>query len=696
MPPPPSPRHAERQQLDRDFADEQALLARARRALAWMLEHARMRVATGEEVAGDRYTAERLGRMLKSYAKELAEEPDSPLYFGRLWFDDGPDAGEHRDQTYYIGRRRIIDASGGQPLVIDWRAPVSSRFYRASAHDRQGVTSRRRFGWTTYHPVRLTGFEDERLDRGEELGTASRLLTAEIERPRVGPMRDIVATIQPEQDELVRAELDHSLCVQGGPGTGKTAVGLHRAAYLLYVHRRRLKRNGVLVVGPNPAFLQYISAVLPALGEVDVQQRTLDEVLGERPPRAVDTDEAARVKHDPRMAAVLRRALYARIREPVESILVSDDGYRLRVPVTALAAQVATIRREDVPYGVGRERLRARIVAMAQRQLEAHGETPAKAWLDRIGRTRPVVAALDHAWPKVHPEELLTTLLAGPEALARAADGVLSAEEQQAIRWQRPPRSFKSAKWSAADHVLLDELAGLIEHPEGYRHIVVDEAQDLSPMQCRALARRSAHGSLTVLGDLAQGTTPWAANDWHEQLAHLGKAGTAVAALTTGFRVPAVVLAYANRLLPGLRITAPATRSMRADGALRIRQVPDLTTAAVAAVDAALGHEGSIAVIATDVRLADLAAALDAAGVAAGGAGADEPGRRVTVLPARLAKGLEFDHVIVVEPDDIVRAEPRGLNRLYVVLTRAVSRLDVLHSRPLPALLAAAPGPLAG
>jgi DNA helicase IV len=679
--------HAEREQLDRDFAEEQVFLARARRALAWMLEHARMRVATGDQVAGDRYTAERLGRMLKSYAKELAEEPDGPLYFGRLQFGDGPDADEHRNQSYHIGRRRITEASG-QALVIDWRATVSSRFYRASARDRQGVICRRRFGWSTRRPVQLTGFEDERLDHGEELGTASRLLTEEIERPRVGPMRDIVATIQPDQDELVRADIEHSLCVQGGPGTGKTAVGLHRAAYLLYVHRRQLKRNGVLVVGPNPAFLHYISAVLPALGEVDVQQLTLDKVFSEDPPRAVDTEEAARVKHDARMAAVLRRALYALITKPTESIALPVDSYRLRVPATVLARQFAMIRAEDVPYGIGRERLRARIVAVLQRQLEWHGESPIRKWLDKIGRSLPVVTALDQAWPKVRPEQLLTTLLTDPDALARAADGLLTAEEQKAILWLRPPRSFKSAKWSAADRVLLDEIAGLIEHPPSFGHIVVDEAQDLSPMQCRAIARRSMHSSLTVLGDVAQGTSPWAATDWHEQLAHLGKDGSAVVALTTGFRVPAVVLAFANRLLPGLHVAAPPTRSIRTDGALRVRHESDLASATVAAVHAALEHEGSVAVIATDQLLPSLRAALTEARLEFNAPEEDMPDQRVTVLPAVLTKGLEFDHVIVVEPDDIVQTEPLGLNRLYVVLTRAVSRLDVLHSRPLPALLA--------
>ncbi|HEY2792324.1 MAG TPA: AAA family ATPase [Micromonosporaceae bacterium] len=673
--------------LEKAFEDELAYLAGARNALGWMLDHARMRVATGDQVAGDGYSAERLGYLLRSYAKELAEDPDSPLYFGRLRFGDGDDADEHRDQTYYIGRRRIIDETG-QPLVIDWRAPVSARFYRASARERLGVASRRRFGWTMHHPVRLTGFEDERLDHGEDLGTGSRLLTAEIERPRVGPMRDIVATIQPDQDELVRADLGTSLCVQGGPGTGKTAVGLHRAAYLLYVHRRELKRNGVLVVGPNPAFLRYISAVLPALGEIDVRQSTLDEVLTEAPPRAIDMDEAARVKHDVRMAVVLRRALYVRISEPAASIVLSDRSYALRVSQPALARLVTTTRAADVPYGVGRERVRARVVSLFLRQLEAHGETPTKRWLDTLGRARAVTAALDQAWPKVRADELLAGLLSDPAALARAADGLLSAEEQKSIVWERPPRSCKSAKWSAADHVLLDEIDGLIEHPAGYRHIVVDEAQDLSPMQCRALARRSAHGSLTVLGDLAQGTSPGAARGWPEQMAHLGRADAAIEELTTGFRVPAVVLAFANRLLPDLDAVVPETRSLRTDGTLRIRSSADPVRAAVDAVRDALEQEGSIGVISADVLQPDLIAALDATGIAVGAAGQDSPDRRVTVLPAALAKGLEFDHVVVVEPGDIVRAEARGHNRLYVVLTRAVSRLDVVHSTPLPVALA--------
>ncbi|GIJ71120.1 HelD family protein [Virgisporangium ochraceum] len=651
---------------------EQAYLDRTRRALAWMLDHARMRVATGDRVAGDRYTAEVLGRMLKSYAKELAEEPDSPLYFGQLRFGTGAGsgAGDHSGQSYHIGRRRITDEAG-ETLVIDWRAPVSARFYRASARDRMGVSVRRRFGWSPRPPVRLTGFEDEHLDRGEETGIGSALLKREIERPRVGPMRDIIATIQPEQDELVRADVADSLCVQGGPGTGKTAVGLHRAAYLLYAHRGQLRRTGVLVVGPNPTFLGHIAAVLPALGEIDVRQHTLDEVLTAREPSTVDSAEAAAVKHDERMAGVLRRALYARVGGPAAPVVVYDGSYVLRVSSGAVAREVRTVLAADLPYLTGRERLRARIVALLQRQLEARGESPNASVLQWLGRRRTVTEALDAAWPKVKPEEVLHAVLSDP------TDDALTAAQRQAIRWAKPPRSVRSARWSAADLVLHDEVAGLLDHPDEVGHLVVDEAQDLSPMQCRALARRSRHGSITVLGDLAQGTTPWAATDWPAQLAHLGKPAAPVVGLTTGFRVPAAVLAFANRLLPALGVEVPTVHSVRSDGTLRVRRATDLARATLTCVTSALDHDGSIAVVATAPRL-------DAVMAAIGDRVSATAATRVTAVPAALAKGLEFDHVVVVEPAEILEAQPRGANRLYVALTRAVSRLDVVHSRPLP------------
>ena len=640
--------------------EERAHLAASRAALARMRDTARHRVATGEAVAGDRYTAESLGRMLKSYAKELNEEPDGPLYFGRIRFSISPEAGYHRGQTYRIGRRHIADEAG-EPLVIDWRAPVSRVFYRASARDPLGVTQRRRYGWSTRGE--LTGYEDEDL---KAPGPLSRFVREEIERPRVGPMRDIVATIQPEQDDLVRAGLDTSVCVQGAPGTGKTAVGLHRAAYLLYTHRQRLKATGVLVIGPNPAFLRYISAVLPMLGEVDVEQRTLEDLLDERPATAVDTPAAAAVKHDIRMAEVIARALDQRVREPDAPLVVADGSARWRVSVDTLRRLVREVRAEDLPYALGRERLRHRIVGLLQRQAERY-ESRSADWHRRMGSSRPVRAVLDHAWPRVRPTDLVADLLADLPADLTA--DLLTDAERAAIR--RP----KNAKQrTAADAVLVDEAAGLIDHLPGFGHIVVDEAQDLSPMQCRALARRSRHGSLTVLGDLAQGTAPWAARSWPEQLAHLGAPEAAVVPLTMGFRVPAVLLAPANRLLAELPVDLPPTTSVRTDGALGFHPTEDLAGTAAEAVRLALKHEGSVAVIAADAAIPALADRI----------ASDE---RLTLLPASLVKGLEFDHVVLVEPADIVDAEPRGRHRLYVVLTRAVSRLDVVHRRRLPSAL---------
>ncbi|MEU7951132.1 AAA family ATPase [Micromonospora chalcea] len=669
--------------LDAELTAERAHLDASRAALKRMRERAEALFATGDKVAGDSYTAEQLGRHMARRVKELADDPTTPLFFGRL--DFGETDPDHAGRDYHVGRRHVTDELG-EPLVLDWRAPVSRSFYRASARDPQGVAVRRRFGFSAGV---LTSFEDEHLDRGEELGTASRILTAEIERPRVGPMRDIVATIQPEQDELVRADLADSICVQGAPGTGKTAVGLHRAAYLLYLHRERLRRSGVLIVGPNRAFLSYIAAVLPALGEVEVEQATVEDLVARVPVRAVDDPAAAALKHDVRMAEVLRRAVEAHIGTPTEPIMVSDGSYRWRIGLDPLHRLVTETRQEGLPYATGRERVRARVVGLLQRQAEARrAESPSDAWLRRMSRIKPVTDLLDAVWPALTPDGLLHRLRTDADALAAAADGLLTPEEQELFRSGKPARTAKATRWTAADTVLIDEVAGLLERPAGFGHVVVDEAQDLSPMQCRAIARRSEHGSITLLGDLAQGTAPWAATDWRESLAHLGKPDAAVVPLSVGFRVPAAVVAFANRLLPALAVDVPPARSLRHDGALDVRTAEDLTAATVAEVRAALAHDGSVGVIAADDAVDRLRAALADAGVATATADDVEAAARVTVVPATLVKGLEYDHVVVVEPAAIVAAEPRGLHRLYVVLTRAVSRLAVLHREPLPAPLA--------
>jgi DNA helicase IV len=297
---------------------------------------------------------------------------------------------------------------------------------------------------------------------------------------------------------------------------------------------------------------------------------------------------------------------------------------------------------------------------------------------------------LDNAWPALTPEALVVAVLTDADLLATAAEGILSEAEQATLRWDKAPRSVKAARFSAADLVLLDEAAGLLEREQSFGHVVVDEAQDLSPMQARAIARRSEHGSITLLGDLAQGTAPWAAVNWRDTLGHLGKPEAVVVPLTVGFRVPAAVVALANRLLPALGVDVPEAVSLRRDGDLAIVGVADASdvdAAMLVEVTAALEHEGSVAVIAADAAVDRLRAHLAAAGLQTATPDDVETEARVTVVPASIVKGLEYDHVIVVEPADIVAAEPRGLHRLYVVLTRAVSSLHIVHAEPLPAAL---------
>ncbi|MFF9798299.1 HelD family protein [Streptomyces rochei] len=673
------------------LARERAHHDHCRTALAAMLDGAREQVVTGEDVSASGADAEVLGYRLRSRAVELRALPQGPLFFGRLDFARTDEAGDHAGQTYHLGRLRITEDPAAPPLVVDWRAPVARAFYQATAADPRGVAVRRRFGWapgSRGDSADLTGLEDEHLTRGET--RASDIVAREIERPRVGPMRDIAATIQPEQDDLVRADLTATVCVQGAPGTGKTAVGLHRAAYLLYTHPRRIARGGLLILGPNPTFLAYIAEVLPTLGETGVRQSTLAREIARHPVTATDDERAAAVKHDARTAEVLRRALYARVSaDAAGSLTVPDGSYRWRVPGDELARIVADVRKEEPPYTVGRERVRARIARYVQERAERRSGPRTTAWTRRIERARPVTACLDAVWPRVRPEEVVADVLGDPEALARAADGLLDDDEQKAVLWTGPGarRSWRSARWSAADLVLLDEVAGLLEHPEGYGHIVVDEAQDLSPMECRAIARRAAFGSLTVLGDLAQGTTPWAARSWRTVLTHLGRPDAPVVPLTTGFRVPQAVVGLTNRLLGRLGVDVPEARSLRPDGELTLRPVAPgrVVDEAVDAVRAALSRDGSVGVVAAEADVPGLRAALDAAGIAA--AGPEELGARVTVAPAGVVKGLEYDHVVAVEPAAIAEAEDtggRGLRRLYVVLTRAVSRLDVVHARPLP------------
>ncbi|MGH8907315.1 MAG: HelD family protein [Egibacteraceae bacterium] len=549
-----------------------------------------------------------------------------PLVFGRIDRADG----EH----YHVGRVAVA-GEDLTPLVVDWRAPVAEPFYRATPHAPLGLVRRRHF---RARGPRLLGMDDERFGAGG--GHADLPLVGEgalleaLSRSRTGRMTDIVETIQAEQDAVIRAPLEGVLVVQGGPGTGKTAVALHRAAYLLYTHRTRLERTGVLLVGPTPVFLRYIEDVLPGLGEQRVRLATVRDLVGWCVPTVTDPPQVARLKGEPRMAAALAKA--------------------------------------------------------------GGGDSPLLTLRD---------------------------LLSSPERLARAGDGLLSAEEQAALC-----RPGDWPGWSEADLPLLDELAALrpprrarsrrprldqeerwyverfiaeiaATHPmdeimtrdlfkhvvetrleleestddadEGtYGHVLVDEAQDLSPMQWRMLTRRCPSRSMTVVGDLGQATGPWAAQRWEDVTDLLNAHRTTVAELTINYRTPEEIMAFADAIRPPwLR---PARPVRRAGAPPVIQQVgEDALPAAVAAAiaDALAAVEGTVGVVAGDALLPHLAATDDADG-------------RVTILGVRDAKGLEFDAVIVVEPAAI--ADETGLRALYVALTRATQRLTVIRTRPLP------------
>nr|WP_306186835.1 UvrD-helicase domain-containing protein [Streptomyces sp. MK5] len=653
------------------------------------------------DVTANWVNAEVLAHQIDERIKALADLSDTPLFFGRLDYLHAPGAEQAEGaggERFYIGRRHVHDADG-DPMVIDWRAPVSQPFYRASKKDPMDVALRRRFGYTGGD---LTAYEDEHLSDPAEpaepsgAATAGKLLQQEIERPRVGPMRDIVATIQPEQDEIVRSGLGGTVCVQGGPGTGKTAVGLHRVAYLLYAHRERLARTGTLVIGPNKSFLHYIEQVLPALGELTVRQATVDDLVAHVELRGTDDAPAAIVKGDARMAQVLRRAVYAHVTMPTEPVVVVRGSRRWRVPAYELEELVRELLDRGIRYGAAREALPQRIAHAVLVQMERAGEAPDDRVQDAVARNAAVKAAVKAVWPAVDPAKLVLRLLTDADFLAAHAEGILTEEEQKTILWAGPVRSVRSAKWSAADAVLIDEAADLVERTHSLGHVVLDEAQDLSPMQYRAVGRRCSTGSATVLGDLAQGTTPWATRTWEEALAHLGKSEGVVEELTAGFRVPTDVITYASRLLPDIAPGLTPVASVRENpGFFEIR--PTGADAAgdadvVAACEELLRNEGSIGLIAADARVPALAKALTAAGLTYLSPGEETTAEtRLTLVPASLAKGLEYDYVVLDEPRAVVDGEPderTGLRRLYVALTRAVSGLIVTHKAALPPQLA--------
>ncbi|MEY2451258.1 MAG: hypothetical protein QOD92_832 [Acidimicrobiaceae bacterium] len=659
-----------------DLEPEQRHLDHAYRCLASMRERTEATMSI-DDMAAQAVDAEIARWHLQQRLRAL--DIDVPgLAFGRIDEEGTPKA---PGPTWYVGRRHVEDERG-EPVVVDWRAGVSTPFYRATAADPFGLHMRRRFMMTNRSVDDLFDevFDDPDSVHAARHGGIPDPLLAELERERTGEMRDIVATIQAEQDVVIRAPLESCLVVQGGPGTGKTAVGLHRAAFLLYEHRQLLDQETVLVIGPNPVFLRYISQVLPSLGETAVRQSTVERLLGGR-VRAFDPPDAAALKGDARMATVLLRAAAATIKPPTEDVSIATNWGRIRLSRDEIIAAINEIRERDVPHNVGRNAMRTQLVRMAEQDIaeRRNDDTAPLGFADDLRTNKQFQSALA-GWPAVSPPTLVRRLLSSRSALRAAADGVLD-DAEQTLLLRKATRRADDEPWTAADLVLVDEAEAIADGVRRtYGHIVVDEAQDLTAMELRALARRCPRHSMTVLGDLAQATRPGAQRSWDDVLTHLGSPeGADFTELDLGYRVPAPIIDFANRLLVEAAPDVRPTRSVREAGepphVVGIAGGPDDLSAAVHGIVAELAVRwSSVGVIVP----AGVDVLVDAAS-------------NVTVVSPPEAKGLEFDAVVVVEPAKFVPADGdehrAGLRLLYVALTRAVQTLTIVHREPLPPLL---------
>ncbi len=644
---------------------EQAYLDRAYAHLSRMRERTKQ-AASITESAAQAVDSSIARAHLHARLRTLDTDVDG-LTFGRLDAEDG--------DTWYVGRRHVEDERG-DPVVVDWRAPVSTPFYRATAADPMELRRRRRFLMTARQVDDLFDevFDDpDSVDAAHHGGIPDPLL-AELERSRTGEMRDIVATIAAEQDVVIRAPIDTCLVVQGGPGTGKTAVGLHRAAFLLFEHREQLDKEGVLVVGPNPLFLRYIAQVLPSLGEAATRQTTVERLVGGRVLRS-DAPELARLKGDARLAQVLARAARQFIKVPEDDLAISTAWGRLRIPATALNEAVDEITARDVPFAVGRNAFRTRVRRLAwlgHPDSRWEDAAPTAAFDAEMRTNTALNAAVGKIWPSLSAPVLVKRVLTNKRALAAAADGLLDESEQTVLLRRAGASRIDDEPWTLAELVLVDEAEALLNGVgRTYGHAVVDEAQDLSAMALRAIARRCPSRSMTVLGDLAQATEPGAQTSWEDAVVHLGSPATAsIEELELGYRVPRPILDVANRLLPAVAPGVRAARSVRLDGeppmviAAAVGELPS-RVASVAADLAA--RWGSVGVVVPANLTDEVADALGTAGVTFGTGARGGLADVVTLLAPPEAKGLEFDAVIVVEPS-AVYDDARGGRLLYIAL----------------------------
>ena len=598
--------------------------------------------------------------------RKTFDDAERGLVFGRLTLDGTP-------RLLYIGRRWVHDDKH-EPLVVNWQAPAARAFYTATPQQPQRVTVRRRF---RSEQRRLLDISDEALDGSAVEGASvSDFLLEELDRRREGRMRDIVATIQSDQYRLITAEPDGALVIQGGPGTGKTAVGLHRASWLLFTHGQQLRR--VLVVGPNPTFMDYVSHVLPALGEEAVEQRAVTELLDGIEVGGEDATDVALLKADTRLREVIARAVELAVKPAPEELVLYADG----VFVSVRERDVTALLDEALESGLALQHARERFrMSVLRRFYERYGELLGPRALRSfddleraLKRNGFLTKYLDRVLPLPRAEKLVARLLTSPAALAEAAEGVLERDEQKLLLRDRPKR-VSDLRWSEHDLPLLDEARTLLEGPaRAYGHVIVDEAQDLSPMQLLVISRRAVDGSLTMLGDVAQATGPVTYRRWEELEPYLpDELEVTIEELRHAYRVPAEIMELALPLLGRIAPDVEPPIVYRQGGAAPKLVQVDEGELMQAAMREAGAFDELLAVIAPR-SLASRAPHGDAF---------DE--LSVPVLTPREAKGLEFDHVIVVEPALIAEeGGDRGLREVYVALTRPTRTLVVVHSRPLP------------
>ncbi len=759
---------------DAEIAHEQRHVNTAYARLEAMRSAAEsVRTAYSDVRAGGPHQA----RLERDIAHEVTERRlaelnigSSPLCFGRLDLANGP--------TWYVGRLAVDDADH-TPLVVDWRAPIAEPFYRATAVAPMGVARRRHF--LTRHGREILGLDDEVFDAdaAESAGltvAGEGALLAALNRERTGRMGDIVATIQSEQDEAIRADLPGILIVAGGPGTGKTAVALHRAAYLIYTFRRKLAGTGVLLIGPSPVFLRYIEQVLPSLGENEVQLATISGLKPQFDSSGRDRPEVARLKGDPRMANFIARALSDRERGLAKEINFIMDGLRIRITRDDTARVARAARRQPGTHNSKRQSVQRRLldmlVAQYKRQaaqsyqrldtdggdnvLALTGPDPLVAravarnealpegfdydLANRLRKRPEFREALERIWPILSGAELVNDLL-GFRALVRsAAQSDLTPAEQELLHRPHAPEPAR-ARWTEADLGLIDEADSLLGPVESaaprkkrrksdtdalataervveelglgtsitaaqiaaryadegdshtgageartFGHVLVDEAQDLSAMQWRMLARRCPNGSFTIVGDPGQASKPGAVSEWADVLPMLPTHnGVRRTTLSVNYRTPAEIMDVAARLLAVAAPHVEPSRSVRSTGVAPefvTTSHDELHSTVERYTRAARTRGGTVAVLAPEPLQPAIVASLVDLGAAAGGVEAlDAP---IAVLDAATAKGLEFDHVVVVEPRDLVTSDRAGLRLLYVTITRATQTLAIVHAEALP------------